>query len=248
MGELVYCEFLKLKRSKMKRIALLGTMVTPLISVSQSIGMYVLKPDYQISLFTLFESAFMFWMLLFGLLIFSVIASYIFSREYTEKTLKTLFAVPISKKSYMQCKFLTLFLLVSVLMLLSWAYVLISGIALNMVFGISEFYVGMALLFLWRFILGGILLYFSIAPIALVALYTKGIIAPMLTASVIVLANVIFSALPLSSFLPWAASYYIASGNSWQMACPSFVSLVIIFLIFMISYKGCIFVFEKEDI
>lgn len=152
MGELVYCEFLKLKRSKMKLIALLGTIVTPLISVSQSIGMYVLKPDYKISFFTLFESAFMFLMLLFGLLIFSVISSYIFSREYTEKTFKILFAVPISKKSYIQCKFLTLFLFVLGLMLLSWAYVLILGIALNMIFGISEFYVGMALLFLWRFV------------------------------------------------------------------------------------------------
>lgn len=231
----------------MKLIALLGTIVTPLISVSQSIGMYVLKPDYKISFFTLFESAFMFLMLLFGLLIFSVISSYIFSREYTEKTFKILFAVPISKKSYIQCKFLTLFLFVLGLMLLSWAYVLILGIALNMIFGISEFYVGMALLFLWRFVLGGILLYFSIAPIALITLYTKGIIAPMMTASVIALVNVIFSTLPLSGFLPWAASYYIASGNSQQMACASFVSLIIIFLIFMISYKGCIFIFEKED-
>lgn len=248
MGELIYCEFLKLKRSKMKLIAFLGTMVTPLISVSQSIGMYVLKSDYKISFFTLFESAFMFLMLLFGVLIFSVIASYIFSREYTEKTLKTLFTIPISKKNYIQCKFLALFILVLVLMIISWAYVLILGIALNMIFGISEFYVGMVLLFLWRFVLGGILLYFSIAPIALITLHTKGIIAPMLTASVIVLVNVIFSTLPLSSFLPWAASYYIASGNSWQMACPSFVSLIIIFLVFMISYKGCILVFEKEDI
>ena len=43
-----------------------------------SIRSYIFNPEYRISLFTLYDNAFMFLMLLFGPLIFSVIAAYLF--------------------------------------------------------------------------------------------------------------------------------------------------------------------------
>ena len=120
MGELVYCEFLKLKRTKIKIIALLGICSPPILSMFSSIRNYIFNPEYRISLFTLYDNAFMFLMLLFGPLIFSVIAAYLFSREYTGKTLKTIMVIPISKKRFMSCKFLTLFICTITLMLTFW--------------------------------------------------------------------------------------------------------------------------------
>ena len=53
MGELVYCEFLKLKRTKIKIIALLGICSPPILSMFSSIRSYIFNPEYRISLFTL---------------------------------------------------------------------------------------------------------------------------------------------------------------------------------------------------
>ena len=72
MGELVYCEFLKLKRTKIKIIAFLGICSPPILSMFSSIRSYIFNPEYRISLFTLYDNAFMFLLLLFGPLIFVI--------------------------------------------------------------------------------------------------------------------------------------------------------------------------------
>ncbi|MDY4097529.1 MAG: ABC transporter permease [Lachnospiraceae bacterium] len=248
MGELVYCEFLKLKRTKIKVIAFLGMCVPPVLSMFSSIRSYISNSEYRISLFTLYDNAFMFLMLLFGPLIFSVIAAYLFSREYTGKTLKMIMIIPISKKRFMSCKFLTLLICIITLMLAFWAVILILCTICNIFIGAEQFNIGTALFFLFKIIKGGTLLYFTITPIAYLAFRTRGIIVPMIVAAVIALVNVILSNSPFSGIFPWSAVYFISNGRTREMLCPAYISLAIILLMTFISYKYCCKSFEKEDI
>lgn len=248
MGELVYCEFLKLKRTKIKIIALLGICSPPILSMFSSIRSYIFNPEYRISLFTLYDNAFMFLMLLFGPLIFSVIAAYLFSREYTGKTLKTIMVIPISKKRFMSCKFLTLFICTITLMLTFWVVVLILCTICNIFVRVDQFNIGTAFFFLFKIVVGGILLYFTITPMAYLAFRTRGIIVSMIAAAVIALVNVILSNSSFAGFFPWSAAYFISNGRTREMICPVYISLAIILLMAFISYRCCCKSFEKEDI
>lgn len=245
---MIYCEFLKFKHSKIKVIVLLGILVPSFLSLFSSIRIYANHPENKISLFTLYDSAFMFLMLLFGPLVFSIIASYLFSREYTEKTLKTIFVVPISRKKFISCKFLTLFICVVTLMLFFWASILILCTICNIIVGTDDFSLGIAVFFLVKIIIGSVLLYFTITPMAFLAYRTRGIITSMVAASVIALINVILTNAPVAGFFPWTASYLIINGRVGQTYCPVAGSLAIILLVFFISYKLCSSAFEKEDI
>ncbi len=245
---MIYCEFLKFKRSKVRLIVFLGTLVTPLLAIINGIKNHFMHTENAVTLFGIYDSAFMFLMLLFGPLIFSIIASYLFSREYTEKTLKTLFVVPISKKKFLSSKFITLFLCILFLMLISWTEILILGWICNIAFGIEQFNFPTALFFLIKMILGAILLYFTITPFAFLAMYTRGFVIPMIVASIIVLGNVILSSSPIAVFFPWTASYLIVNNRIRQSACPASISFLIIFLVFLFSYIYSILLFEKSDI
>lgn len=97
MAEIVYCEWLKLKRSKIILIGVFGSFIVPLLAVINDIRICLSNPMAILSLSGIYEDTIMFLMLLFGPLIMAVVATYLVSREYTEKTLKTIFAVPIGR-------------------------------------------------------------------------------------------------------------------------------------------------------
>lgn len=246
MADMIYCEFLKLKRSKVCMAAVLGTFATPLLAVTNSIRSHFTYGG-AVSLFAVYDTAFMFLMLLFGPLIFSIIASYLFSREYTEKTLKTIFVVPISKKKFVSGKFITLFICTLILMLISWAEIFVLGGICEIVWGTGKIDFSAAVYFLIKIIQGAVLLYFTITPFAFLAMYARGFIIPMIAAAIIALGNVVLSGSSIAGFVPWSASYLIVRRIN-QSACPAFVSMIIILVLFLLSYICSILLFEKEDV
>ncbi len=85
MAEIVYCEWLKLKRSKIILIGLLGSFVVPFLVTVNDIRISLSNPAAPLSLGGIYEDTIMFIMLLFGPLVMAVVAIFLVSREYTEK-------------------------------------------------------------------------------------------------------------------------------------------------------------------
>lgn len=85
MVNLVYCEILKLKRSKMLPISFLGTLVTPVMMVAEGIKRFYSEPDAIITLAGFYNGCSLYTMLLFGLIVYAVIAAYLFSRNTAKK-------------------------------------------------------------------------------------------------------------------------------------------------------------------
>ncbi|WIV13914.1 ABC transporter permease [Proteiniborus sp. MB09-C3] len=245
---MIYCEFLKLKRSKICIIALVGTLGTPLLTIMHGIQNHFVYPEKAISLFGLYDNGIMFLMLLFGPLVFSIIAAYLFSREYAEKTLKTLFVVPITKRRFLASKFMTLFLCLLFLMILSWAEIFILAAICNIVFEISELNFLTALYFLFKIIYGSILLYATITPFAFLAIYSKGLVAPIIVASIIALGNVILTNSPIAGYFPWTATYLLLNGRIQSSGSTPGIVFTIVGLVCFISILSSILYFQKEDI
>lgn len=250
LNAVLYSEWMKLKRSKIIVTGVLGTCIVPLLVIFHRVQQTVRNPGSDITLFELYDSAVMFLMLLFGPLVLSVIAAQLISREYSERTLKTIFAVPISRKKFLTGKFLILFMLVMLFMLLSWFCLLILAAAVNLFFNVSQITVISAGYFLFQMLYGGILLYMTITPVIYLCIRSKGAMTSFIAAASVCLFNVILSNSAIAGFYPWTASYLLVSGgrNNGNFGCPPSFSLVLIVLVFAVSFIGSMRRFLSDEI
>lgn len=243
---MIYCELLKLKRSKICLIAFLGTLVTPLLVFLMRVK--DLLSGSAATLFDFYDSAFVFLMPLFAPLLFSIVGVYLFSREYTEKTLKTVFVVSVSKGKFLIGKFITLFLCIMLLMLLIWAEILTLAIFFHLFFEVQQLTFLSAFYFLVKMIYGGMLLYAVVTPVVYLAICSKGFFAPVLAAAVITLADVILSGSPVAPYFPWTATYLLVTGRIRSYGCTPLTAHLIIGMVCLFSVCGSLIHFGKTDL
>lgn len=248
MYYILYSEWLKLKRSKIVVIGFLGSLIVPLLVAFNCVQRYLNHRDQTIDLFGFYDSAIMFLMLLFAPLVLSVIATYLISREYNEKTLKTIFTVPISRKKFLYGKFLTFFIIVMLFMILSWAAIFLCAVICNLFLEVGQITVLSAVFFLSKMLFAGILLYLTITPVIYLSIRNKGFVAPFIVVAAICLLNVILSNSPIAGFFPWTASYLLVSGRSGGLQWSPSISFLIIVLLNLISVVASRNRFLRENI
>lgn len=115
MFNIIYSEFIKLKKSYTLIIALIAAFLMPSIQFAGAIGnQYTDVPQMARERF-LEEYIANVEMMSFQfvyIIIFSLIAAYIFSREFTDKTSNILYTYPISKIKIYIGKFITIYILI----------------------------------------------------------------------------------------------------------------------------------------
>lgn len=248
MSDILYCEWLKLKRSKIAVVGLLGTIIVPVLVTINRLRMFMNNPNNSIALYDFYDGAMIFWMLLFVPLVMSVLAVYLIVREYSEKTLKTIFTVPISRKEFLQSKYLIFFMIVMLFMVLSWFNVLILAMICSLFLDVGGFSAITAISFLIKMLYGGILVYMTIAPVILLSLRNKGFVTPFMTVAAVILINVVLSGSPIAGFIPWTAVYILSYGQNGNYGCPAPVSFLIIVAVYIVTYVLSMRYFQKEDI
>lgn len=248
MTDVIYCEWRKLGHSKIITVGVWGTMIVPVLVMLYSIQRYLKNTTVPIALFDLYDSALMFLMLLFAPLVMSVIAIFLISREYAEHTLKTIFAVPVSRKKFLVGKFVILFLLVMLFCLMSWLEILLLACVCSLFMEVTQITAMSALFFLIKMLYGGVLLYMTISPIMYLVLRTKGYMIPFIVVACVCLLNVVLSNSPIAGFYPWTASYLLVSGRTGNSGCPSVISFLLIALLFILAVLGSARRFLREDI
>lgn len=97
MVNLLYTELLKLKRSNMFLISIIRASVAPvLVVVASYIHIKTKQPTPTILFHQLFTEVNLYTTLVMGFPLYGVVVAYLFTREYTEDTLKHLLAIPVS--------------------------------------------------------------------------------------------------------------------------------------------------------
>lgn len=221
MGDMLYCEWIKLKKSKIMLTGFLGTFIVPVFVMVMNLQRYwsSMKASgsapvetNKIWLFNLYDDSLLFLMLVFAPLVMSVMATWLISREYTEKTLKTIFAVPISREKFFAGKLLILFLLILLFMFLSWLEILAAAVIAGF-FVKVEIQIMTAVTYFFLMLKGGVLLYMITLPIVYLAMRTRGFIVPFCVMAVICMMNVVLSASPIAGIYPWTAAYLLVRGR-----------------------------------
>lgn len=244
MANLLYCEFLKLKRSKMFFISVLGAMVAPVMVFAGLIKAKITEPNKVITYWDMLEQTNLYVLLLFGVIVYGVIAAYLFSREYTENTLKSVLTIPISKGAFLTSKFLMLFAWIMILTTVAW----VSTLFLSIVGNAAEFSFDVIIQSLKEYFLGAFLLYFTMSPFVFITLWLKNLVTPIIATATVVLGNVALANEDLAVLFPWTSPYLIASGDIEKYKYSIEIAIAIIFIIFFIGVFTSFIYFKKQDI
>ena len=102
-------------------ISVAGVLSTPLLMLIEALQTHFDKPEIIFTLSDIYSDSVLYIMLLVNIMIYVAIAAYLFSREYTESTLKTILPIPISRTKLLIGKFCTLLLWIVMLTLVTWA-------------------------------------------------------------------------------------------------------------------------------
>lgn len=235
----IQMEFLKLKRSNIFLLSIMGSVLPPLLMFIAIIGFNEAN-----SFDALFTNVNMYTSALFAVLLFAIIISYLFGREYNEHTLKTMLTIPISRGKFLVSKYI---------MFLAWILILTIVTSLStLVFGFAAGLEGFTLkLYADSFIqllYGNVLLFLTFSPFVFLSLFITNMVPAMIGGATLTLVNLMIYGQNWAPFVPWVCPYLIASGEIAQYSTSISISYGIILATFSIGLAISYIYFTKKDV
>jgi len=234
---------MKLKRNKMFLISILGCFAVPLL-----ILLMLLKElaDNSYNTFEIvFNNSLMYFMMLVGFMVFSVVCGYLFNREQSENTLKTILTIPVSRSKYLISKFIMLFIWVLFLCVVTWLGTVLVGFLGQA----TDFKIISALKCLGRYLLGGTLHFCILSSLAFATLLLKNIVSVMVITIVLGLINVCILNDALAMLFPWSSIYLIVMHDTTYFSdYPMWLSFVIIGAVSILGFIASFIYFKKQDV
>lgn len=248
MLNLIYCELLKLKHSKMVLISVLGVMSTPFMMLIEALQIHFEYPERVFTLDDIYDSSLLYMMLLTNMIIYVVIAAYLFSREYTESTLKTILPIPVSRIKLLLSKFCALFLWTTMLTFITWVGIFILLGGYHLVFGLEGYHLMVAGRWLLKFLLSSMLMFVMASPFAYVAQKTKGFVAPVIASAVIAMGSAAICNQDFGALYPWTAAYFMIKGKMQSTGYPVSLGIGIIVFVSAMGFWMTLKQFREEDL
>ncbi len=234
-------EFMKLKRSKIFLLTILGAIFPSfLLFLSAKFGEFQETISFQ----TFLSQVNMYMSLIFVILLFTIIISYLFGREYNEHTLKTILTAPTSRTSFILGKYL---------MFLVWVLIITAVTSISaLMFGYLAGATGLTLnVFINSFtelIYTNILLFLSFSPVVFISLKITSMIPAMIGGALLTFTNMIIASSKYSIYFPWSAPYIIASGEILEYTNTYTTSYAIILVTFLVGLTLSYAYFTRKDI
>ena len=234
-------EFLKLKRSKIFLLTLVGAAFPSfLIFLSTVFGEF----DEMVSFETFMGNVNMYMSLIFVILLFTIIISYLFGREYNEHTLKTVLTAPTSRASFILSKYL-MFLVWVVLITLVTS---VSAVVFGYLAGATGLTVNVFLAAFGEMLFTNFLLFLTFAPLVFVCLIVTNMVPAMIGGAILTFTNMIVASSKYSVYFPWSCPYMIASGEITQHTNGYIASYSIILFTFIVGLLLSYMYFTRKDI
>ncbi|WP_282020195.1 ABC transporter permease [Planomicrobium okeanokoites] len=161
-----------------------------------------------------------------GLIVFGFVTSWVFGREYADRTIKDLLALPVRRSIIVLAKFIAIFITCLLLSL----YVIVVGILIGMGVGLPEWSAATASEGIYLLAVTTLLTVALSPPVAFFACYGKGFLAPIGFVIFMVVCAQIIAAIGYGAYFPWAvpALYSGMAGTAGGLTAISFVIVVLI--------------------
>ncbi|WP_407392795.1 ABC transporter permease [Methanobrevibacter sp.] len=235
----IQMEFLKFKRSNIFLLSLIGAVIPPLLMY---IAVVAFDEGHTFEL--LFTNVNMYMSALFAVMLFSIMISYLFGREYNEHTLKTMLTIPISRGKFLASKYV---------MFLVWILILTAVTSLStLVFGFAAGLEGFSIkLFFDSFgqlLFANVLLFLTFSPFVFISLFITNMVPAMVGGAGLTLVNMLIYGQTWAPYVPWVCPYLIASGEIAEYSASITVSYGVILLTFIIGLVISYIYFTKADV
>lgn len=235
----IQMEFLKLKRSNIFLLSLMGAILPPLLMF-----IAVFAFDEANTFDALFTNVNMYMSALFAILLFAIMISYLFGREYNEHTLKTMLTIPVSREKFLLSKYI---------MFLVWIVILtvvtsLSTVIFGFIAGLEGFTLKLFVDSFAELLFANVLLFLTFSPFVFVSLLITNMVPAMVGGATLTLVNLMINGQTWAPYVPWVCPYLIASGEIAEYSTSITVSYGVILATFIIGLFISYIYFTKTDI
>ena len=235
----IQMEFLKLKRSKIFLLSLMGAVLPPLLMF-----IAVTSFDEGHSFEMLFTNVNMYMSAMFAVMIFAIIISYLFGREYNEHTLKTMLTIPISRGKFIISKYMMFLAWIVILTVVTSLSTLIFGFAA----GLDGFTFQLFAKSFLELLYANVLLYLTFSPFVFISLFITNMVPAMVGGATLSLINLMVYGQNWAPFVPWTCPYLIASGEIFEYSTGIGLSYGIVLATFAIGLAVSYIYFTRSDV
>ena len=232
-------EFLKFKRSNIFLLSLMGAVLPPLLMF-----IAVFAFDEGSTFDMLFTNVNMYMSALFAIMLFSIMISYLFGREYNEHTLKTMMTIPISRGKFLISKYV---------MFLVWILILtvvtsLSSLVFGFIAGLEGFTLKLFIDSFAQLLFANVLLFLTFSPFVFVSLLITNMVPAMVGGAGLTLVNMLIYGQTWAPYVPWVCPYLIASGEIAEYSASVTVSYGIILATFVVGLIISYIYFTRTDV
>lgn len=232
-------EFLKLKRSNIFLLSLMGAVLPPLLMF-----IAVFAFDEGSTFDMLFTNVNMYMSALFAIMLFSIMISYLFGREYNEHTLKTMLTIPISRGKFLASKYVMFLVWILILTVVTSLSVLVFGF----IAGLEGFTLKLFMDSFAQLLFANVLLFLTFSPFVFLSLFITNMVPAMVGGAGLTLVNMLIYGQTWAPYVPWVCPYLIASGEIAEYATSPTVSYGVILVTFLIGLAISYIYFTKTDV
>lgn len=230
-------------------ITLAGASVAPLINfliflTIQRTEISELTEAAPIDFATYANQTNLFVILIIGILLYGLLTTYTFSREYQEDTLKNLLIIPVNR---------TMLILSKCLLILGWIQLLtLYTLGLSIIFSWLGGFGGIGLETIWQvgitYVLTGFLMFLLVMPLALLTIIFRSFVASIaFTIGIVIISLVIINSEFLAIY-PWTATLRIIDPLIEIKQYPYWLSWVVIIVPGLLGLIATIVYFNQQDI
>ena len=232
-------EFLKLKRSNIFLLSLIGAILPPLLMF---IEVFAFDEGHTFEL--LFSNVNMYMSALFAILLYAIMISYLFGREYNEHTLKTMLTIPVSRGKFLLSKYV---------MFLVWILILtvvtsLSTMVLGFVAGLDGFSLKLFIDSFAQLLFANVLLFLTFSPFVFISLFITNMVPAMVGGAGLALVNMMIYGQTWAPYVPWVCPYLIASGEIAEYSASITLSYAVILATFAMGLVISYIYFTKTDV
>lgn len=223
-------------------VSMLGVAVAPILNYLIFLSLKA-NNSLAISVERYFEQCYVFFAVLIAIMMFGLISTYIFNREYQEGTLGNMLTIPTGRTELILSKMIILFGWVMLLVLFNFGL----SILLNYMGVFIEFSKEIIIEYLKVYLLTGVL-HFSLMPVTIfITLIFKNYIPSIGFSIFATITSLIVTDTKFGELFPWSLTYLLATSQD-NFHYPISYSVASILLTFIISFTACLIYFNKLDV
>lgn len=242
MFRLMRAELLKLKRSGMVWVGVAGAVVMPLFAFFSYYKNHIDNgKDYVFP--RLLTNNGLFMSMGIGVMLFGLMASFLFNREYKEGTIKTMMVLPIRRSSFILTKIVLLGLWVLLLTLIMYVVLL----SLGLVFKLTDMTGPILIEYLGKYFLLAVFSFALTLPVCWITLLTKNYIPGIAFTIVMMFFNIFIMQSKYVCLFPYSASFRVLF-DSETYQWPVSVSIAVIVVTGIAGLLATLIHFVRKDI